>query len=168
MSERRRVRLVRAVVGAGSLVVLASVARADAPQDQYNLFNSNSDVIQDLQTGLIWQRYPSTTPMVFGDAAAYCATLQLNVYSSGWRVPSYKELLTLVNEVPDAEYENGKVEQEWIDGNAFPFTVIDLGYWSSSMYPAKAGYAYTVDFSDGTAQQQNTVGMLPQLVRCVH
>jgi hypothetical protein len=163
-----RRRLARAAVGAVGLVVLASVARADAPSDQYNLFNLNSVVIQDLQTSLVWQRYASTTPMLFGDAATYCATLSLDTYATGWRVPSYKELMTLVNEVPDVEYDNGQVKQEWIDGNAFPFTDVDAEYWTSSMYPVQSGYAYAVNFRNGVPDAQDTLGIQALLVRCVH
>src|ERR1700722_7009203 len=126
----------RATFGASAILVLVTLARADAPFDQYNLFNLNSDVIQDQQTGLYWQRYPPTNGVNFDGAALYCGQLSLDTFASGWRVPSYKELLTLVDESPHVEYENGTVVEKYIDGNAFPGTeVLSSSYWTSSAYP---------------------------------
>ena len=164
-------RWVRATLGAGAVVVLATVARADAPSGQYNLFNLDSDVIEDLQTGLYWQRYPAAVGLSFDAAAAYCSQLSLDTLTTGWRVPSYKELLTLVDESPHAEYENDQLVQNWIDGNAFPgataVPVLMYAYWTSSPYPLPpAGYAYTVNFNNGVSLQQSMASS--QYVRCVH
>ena len=168
MKTQRRL---RATLAASAVVVLATLARADAPGDQYNLFNLNSDVIQDLKTGLYWQRYPLTTGLSFYDAATQCGQLSLDTLTTGWRVPSYKELLTLVDELPHVEYEGGQLVEKWIDGNAFPGVtaapVTMYGYWTSSAYPVPpGGYAYTVNFSSGIPQPQTVT--TPQYVRCVH
>jgi hypothetical protein len=165
-------RILRATLAASTVVVLATLARADAPTDQYNLFNLNSDVIQDLRTGLFWQRYPSTTPVSFTEAAAMCQALSLDTMPTGWRVPSYKELLTIVDEAPHYEYENGVLVQKWIDPNAFPgitgAPVLMYPYWTSSAYPVTppSGYAYAVNFNSGFPQSQSM--STPQYVRCVH
>ena len=161
----------RATLAGSAVVVLATLARADAPSDQYNLFNGNSDIIQDVRTGLTWQREPSPTAVSFTDAAAACQALSLDTFTSGWRVPSYKELLTLVDEAPHVEYEGGMLVEKWIDGNAFlgdaRSPVIQHAYWTSSAYPGKPPLsAYTVDFGSGTSLAQG-MGML-EYVRCVH
>jgi hypothetical protein len=160
-----RFRSLRAPLAAGAVLALASLARADAPPDQYGLFDSSYVLIEDDQTGLYWQRYPSTTTMSFTDAAAYCAGLSLGQYTSGWRVPSYKELLTLVNETPDYQYENGSATQVAIDANAFPQTQ-PVAYWSSSLVAGNPLSAYYVEFSAGTGNAQSTSNHT--LVRCVH
>ena len=168
MKARRRL---RATLVASAVVVLATLARADAPTDQYNLFNLNSDVIQDLKTGLYWQRYPLTTGLSFYDAATQCGQLSLDTLTTGWRVPSYKELLTLVDESPHVEYEGGQLVEKWIDGDAFPgdvaAPVLTSEYWTSSAYPGTPpGSGYTVNFHTGfshTADMNNA-----QYVRCVH
>jgi hypothetical protein len=163
-------RRLRATLAASAVVALATLARADAPGDQYNLFNSNSDVIQDLRTGLYWQRYPLATGASFDAAAAYCAQLSLDTLTTGWRVPSYKELLTLVDESPHVEYEGGELVENWIDSNAFPgelaVPVLMFAYWTSSAYPAQVGYAYTINFNDGRSLQASMT--TSQYVRCVH
>lgn len=163
-------RWLRVSTAAAGVVALASLAHADAPPDQYGLFNATYQVIEDVQTGLYWQRYPApTTPataLSFDDAASYCANLSLGSYATGWRVPSYKELLTLVDEAPHVEYEDGGLVPKAIDGNAFPDTAVDEPYWTSSLFPALTGYAYFVDFSTGIPNDDK-IGR-SYYVRCVH
>jgi hypothetical protein len=159
----------RATLAASAVV--ATLARADAPGDQYNLFNGNSDIIQDVRTGLTWQREPSPTAVSFTDAAIACQALSLDTFTSGWRVPSYKELLTLVDEAPHVEYEGGVLVTKWIDGNAFlgdaRSPVLLHAYWTSSAYPGTPPMsAYTVDFSSGTSLALSMTML--EYVRCVH
>jgi hypothetical protein len=153
-------------VGAGA-VALASLARADAPSDQYDFFNSNNDVIHDAQTGLYWQRYASSTTVTWDGAFTVCSSLSLDAYTMGWRVPSYKELLTIVDEVPHTEYEGGGLVSKALDSHAFPGAeVVTAAYWTSSTYPADSGSAYSVDFENGVPQQEVKSHLL--YVRCVH
>jgi hypothetical protein len=166
-------RWLRAASGAGGLVALASFARADAPPDQYVLFNSGSSVIQDARTKLIWQRYASTAPVVFkdplgagNDAFGACAGVSLSTFPTGWRLPSYKELLTIVDEAPHTEYEGGSLVFKAIDPNAFPSTSALYPYWSSSMAPSSPGSAYAVSFHTGVSITQDIT--TPAYVRCVH
>jgi len=163
--------VLRATLAASAVVALATLARADAPGDQYNLFNLNSDVIQDLRTGLYWQRYPLTTGLSFDDAATQCGQISLDTLTTGWRVPSYKELLTLVDESPHVEYEGGQLVVKWVDGDAFPgdlaAPVLTHAYWTSSAYPGTPpGAAYSVNFHTGFPQAQDMGTTL--YVRCVH
>jgi hypothetical protein len=166
-------RWVRRLAGVAGVVTLASVARADAPSDQYELFDVNDVTIQDHFTTLVWQRYPATSitsgmpaTMTFDAAAAYCQGLSLGSYANGWRVPSYKELLTLVDEKPHLEFENGQLVPKAIDLHAFPGTpTAGTSYWTSSTYQDGRGYA--VDFSDGTAQLASKANT-SFYVRCVH
>ena len=164
MTAQRRL---RATLAASAVVVLATLARADAPPDQYNLFNLNSDIIPDLKTGLTWQRYPPATGVTFDGAAAYCRQLSLDTFTAGWRVPSYKELLTIVDESPHIEYEGGQLVPKAIDGNAFPGAAVTFPYWTSSPYAPVAGYAYTVNFHTGIPLQGD-VTQPAFYVRCVH
>jgi|HubBroStandDraft_6_1064221.scaffolds.fasta_scaffold314312_2 hypothetical protein len=166
MSARDRL---RAAVAAAGLTVLAATARADAPIDQYGFFDSSAEVIQDLRTGLVWQRAASTQTMGFYDAAAFCGGLSLATPAGqtiGWRVPSYKELLTLVDETPHTEYVDEGLVEVWTDANAFPQTPVGSDYWTSSPYLTEPLSAYVVDFSDGYGGEQHTDAML--YVRCVH
>jgi hypothetical protein len=170
-----RLRSLRGAGAAGALLALASLAQADdncptcAPIDQYNLFNQNNEVIQDQWAKLVWQRTPPGTAVSFYEAEVYCSTLVLSTGSgpsTGWRLPSYKELMTIVDETPHVEYEGGQLVTKWIDGYAFPAAPVAQPYWTSSMYPAIAGYAYAIDFGSGLPQQANTPSS--NFVRCVH
>jgi hypothetical protein len=158
----------RSVAAAGVVATaVASLARAMAPGDQYGLFDSNATWIQDKKTALNWQRYASTTPVSFADAAGVCASMSLATGSTlPWRVPSYKELLTIVDESPQTEYDNGQLVSKAIDTHAFPQTPVDLRYWTSSVYPpASSGQAYAVRFSDGNPTFLDQGSLL--YVRCV-
>ena len=146
-------------------VLFASAASADAPPSQYGLFDMSNLVIADMKTGLTWQRYPSPTLFTFADAASTCAALSLDGPSL-WRVPSYKELLTLVDEAPHPEYENLGVVWKAIDAHAFPGTAVDGVYWTSSPSAALAGSAFMVNFRTGEGAAYDAGFKV--YVRCVH
>jgi hypothetical protein len=156
-------------IAAGAIValVIASQAHATAPGDQYGIFDMNDLYITDTKTGLVWQRHASTTAVSFADAALVCSSLSLQPGElSGWRVPSYKELLTIVDEEPQSEYDSGQLVPKAIDTNAFPRTQVDASYWTSSVYPVGSGRAYAVNFSDGVPTDEYQTGLFH--VRCVH
>jgi hypothetical protein len=69
----------------------AEVAYAATPADRY-LVNSAADTVKDTRTGLTWKLSVSSTSSNLSGAVAYCAQLQ-----NGWRLPSLKELVTLVD-----------------------------------------------------------------------
>jgi Protein of unknown function (DUF1566) len=162
---------IRAALAATALAAMVSLARADAPSGQYQLFNSSDTTIWDTKTNLVWERRPPSGPAgqySFQNAATRCQGLSLNGFGN-WRVPSYKELLTLVDEHPHDEYENGGLVPHAIDGNAFPQTAVDQPYWTSSMYPEdhNQNSAYSVDFGNGGQAYQTSLSQ-PLYVRCVH
>jgi hypothetical protein len=161
-------RLALRVVGAAAgVVALGSLAWADAPPGQYSYFDLRDQSILDLKTGLRWQRY-AAPPVSSASAVSYCAGLSLSGFGAGaWRLPSYKELLTLVDESPHIEYPTGAPVQIAIDGNAFSGTAVDAPYWTSSPYPPMSGNAYAVDFSTG-AGQDVAIASANLYVRCVH
>lgn len=156
----------RVVVPAFSVITVGVLARADAPPDQYDNFDLADTVITDAHTYLRWQR-TVTTQTDFPGAVAACNGLSLGTFPSGWRLPSYKELLTLVDESPHYEYENGQM-QVAIDGNAFPGTPVSNNggyYWTSSA--SGTTNVFVVEFHQGNANTQISSGS-SAYVRCVH
>jgi hypothetical protein len=147
-----------------AIVTVVVIARADAPADQYAAFNRADTVITDAQTRLNWQR-TVTAYTTFAGAVAACNGLSLGTFPSNWRLPSYKELLTLVDESPHTEYPTGGPQQIAIDGNAFPETPVDFPYWTSSVLPA-GGAAFTVEFKAGNGGTSPLSATL--YVRCVN
>ena len=157
----------RILAAAAGVIALGSLARADAPAEQYSPFDLKDRSIVDNKTGLRWQRY-AASQLSFAGAVAYCAGLSLDGFVAGaWRIPSYKELLTLVDEFPHTEYPTGAPVEIAIDGHAFPAIAVQAPYWTSSPYPPLAGSAYAVDFGTGAGQNAATASASLN-VRCVH
>jgi hypothetical protein len=140
------------------LVLVAAPVMADAPPDQYRPFVRTDPEVRDAFTGLIWLRAP-TAPATFAGALAACPSA-----SATYRLPTLKELLTLVDEQPHDDYENGARVPKAIDGNAFPSTPADL-FWSGSSNAADATTAWAVDFKTGAASAHPKTEA--HLVRCV-
>ncbi len=137
-----------AAFGASALVALWARA-VGAPTDQYGPFNKNDPTIRDLKTGLTWLRAPSPSKGYRAAAVAYCA----GAPGGPFRLPTYKELLTLVDEDPHWEYDptSGSTTLRYIDPNAFPATPPDL-FWTLSAAP---GGVKVVNFGDGTTAVRN-------------
>jgi hypothetical protein len=168
MSPAEWHRTLRIAVPILTVATVGVLARADAPPGQYAAFNQADTVITDNKTLLNWQR-TVTTLSTFSGAVAACNGLSLGGFPSGWRLPSYKELLTLVDESPHMEYPTGAPVQIAIDGNAFPETPVTPFpgyYWTSSVDPNAAASLLVVQFADG--QGVSLAGNQTAWVRCVH
>ena len=170
MSSAAWRRTLRVTVPILTVATVGVLARADAPPDQYAAFNQADVVITDSKTLLTWQRSVTTLTTFSGPfgAVAACSGLSLGGFPSGWRLPSYKELLTLVDESPHLEYPTGAPVQIAIDGNAFPETPVGppAYYWTSSVDPNAAANLLVVEFNGGTGV--SLTGTETAWVRCVH
>jgi hypothetical protein len=127
-----------ASIGAIGTALVGSMrsAIADAPPGRYTIAAGE---VTDTQTGLIWQQGTSpATGITFADAPTYCSTLNLNGHA--WRVPSLRELQTLVDE--------SKTQAPAIDLTAFPGTPSTY-FWTSNAFTGNPGNAWIVDFTSG-------------------
>ena len=61
------------------------------------LSNLASAAVLDRETGLVWEKAPSATPLKWSDAAFHCTQLIIG-NRMGWRLPSIEELLTLTDQ----------------------------------------------------------------------
>ena len=150
------------------VVVLALPAHADAPAGQYEAFAKDLKFIVDSKTHLRWQRFPDLTERSFTDAGNYCPAAD-SVKAGwgspgGWRLPTVKELLTLVDEEPHDEFDPslGATSPRYIDRNAFAGTPTKLPYLALG---DDAVTAWRVDFATGRASQQGASALY--YVRCV-
>ena len=93
------------------------------------LTNLNSQAVLDRETGLVWERAPSTTflPLIpasneFTTATAVgrCALLKVGG-RYGWRLPTIQELHSLIDDTQDPALPAGN-----------PFTGISGSYWTST------------------------------------
>lgn len=157
-SQMRKRLLPRAVLVA--IVLLALPAAADAPPDQYERFDQDSDTIKDAFTKLEWDRQ-SVLPNVSLGVDAGCSALT-SLGNIG-RLPSMKELLTILDEEPHNEYEFGMYVSKMIDPGAFPDTPVAMPYWSST--PAGPGKVWVLSFQTGLMEPMSTA--LKANARCV-
>lgn len=107
-------------------------------------------LVVDHATGLTWQRALDPGSYSYPDALTTCASL-----GAGWRVPSLKELQTIVEDTD---------EYPAIDPDAFPDTP-SVDFWTSSLDAAGTGSAWYVDFFYGASD--NDVQARTFRVRCV-
>ncbi|MBC8132768.1 MAG: DUF1566 domain-containing protein [Deltaproteobacteria bacterium] len=114
-------------------------ALAVAPPNQYTLMAAGE--VQDNYTGLIWQQGTSPTQMSFVDAKTYCATLGLNAHT--WRLPSIREVSTLVDEALVAPSINRTMFPGTKSGGSANW------YWSSHNAAGSTTAAWGINFDDG-------------------
>ncbi len=136
-----------------AVILLALPAAADAPRDQYERYDGDSLTIKDTFTLLEWDRkgvFKSTWDSAFGN----CALLSSFKSTPPGRLPTVKELLTIVDEEPHQEYEFGNLVPKMIDANAFASadTPVDAPYWTST--PAGTDAFWTVSFKTGLMAAQ--------------
>lgn len=156
------------IVALIAVVLLASATSllADAPAGRYAV---EGGVVLDTKTGLRWQQMVSSPATKWTGALRYCKALSLGGFTSGWRVPSMKELRTLVDE---SRYNPA------IDTTTFP-GVASAGspgspatfFWSSTPVATFPIMAWYVDFYAGSAghgviDTKDAAGNT-NLVRCV-
>lgn len=149
---------------------IALPVSALAPTDQYAKYSNDTLTISDLHTGLEWDRHPNlntqSSTIDYPPAVNFDAAVK-QCRDDGKRLPSLKELLTIVDEAPYSKYVVTKNEPRYLDQNAFDNTP-NGGFWTSSLVP-NGNSAYTVDFFTGFVGTGTTTGGTPdsRYVRCV-
>jgi hypothetical protein len=108
--------------------------------------------VHDSSTGLTWQQVISPKKFSWDDrgsspdsAQYYCAHLSLGNVIAGWRLPSKKELLSIVSAARSAPA---------IDVSVFPRTPANGYFWTAT--PAGHDAAWYIYFNDGQAYINNT------------
>ena len=119
-----------------ALALLARLGHADAPPGHYTL---TTGYVLDNKTGLTWQRVPAAPASNAAEAASYCSALVL-ANLSDWRLPSMKELQTILD---DSRYD------PMVDSTAFPAISKDDMFWSSSAHPV-ANNMWLVQMNNGS------------------
>jgi hypothetical protein len=146
------------IAASGLFATLASAAfgtSASAPPGRYTI---SSGTVLDTKTMLTWQQVAPASQYAAVAAATYCSSLTLN--GGGWRLPTIKELVSLVD-------FSVAPPGPTIDSQAFPNTPGD-SFWSST--PAVYDLNMTgwfVTFNNGAVLGQSTVSPYVYYLRCV-
>jgi hypothetical protein len=148
-------------LGALAIIMVASPRSVDAaaPAGHYVVTagsGAGDGTVYDTKSKLTWQQTVSSTQYSWAEAKTYCAGVGASLGGIGWRVPTIKELLSIVD-----LSQTGPA----IDPNAFPSTPAEH-FWSSSPPVGSSSFAWGVDFRSGASGYQHNVSD-PNYVRCV-
>ncbi len=113
--------------------------RSSCADPDAGAYSVASDSVRDNHTGLTWQRGVDHDNYAWQDANGFCTKVESN--GGSWRLPSLRELLTLVDVT--------HVEPA-IDASAFPNTPSEF-FWSSSPSNAPPRTAWGVNFTRGSS-----------------
>jgi len=112
----------------------------DGPAGHYTIgAGASAGTVYDTKSKLTWQQAAPVTAYPWANAKTYCTALDLD--GGGWRMPTEKELFSLVD-------RSGQMAPPTIDSTAFPGTPPSY-FWSSTLAASSASYAWSVDFSTG-------------------
>ena len=89
--------------------------------------------ILDTETGLVWHKEQSGSPLTFEQAKKHCVSL-----GNGWRLPTIKEFQTIL------DYDRSTPALP----EAFS-SVVSNYYWSSTTYVVSTDYAWNVNLYYG-------------------
>ena len=103
------------------------------------LSNFASAAVLDRNTGLVWEKRPSSTPVSWGEARFGCINKTVGG-QKGWRLPSIPELATLI--------DPSRAAPTLPPGH--PFTNVgSLFYWSATTFVGDPGFVWIVALFNG-------------------
>jgi hypothetical protein len=112
---------------------------ASCTDSEESAYSVAGDSAHDRDTGLTWQRAVDHDNYTWQEANAFCS--RLNANGRTWRLPSLRELLTLVDVT---RFEPA------IDTSVFPNTPSEF-FWSSSPSSTPPGTGWGVNFTRGSS-----------------
>jgi uncharacterized protein DUF1566 len=159
MSSETVSSLMRTVMGVLGTTLLMSVPATGLPSDlgvDVQVYPSRFQILEeyrgeavlDIDTGLIWERNPSSSETAWANASLRCA-LTSTGGRLGWRLPSFFELMTLVEPAPRAAARKPSLPT----GHPFRGVKADP-YWTTSSQDIEPANAYIVDFLRGDVAVQ--------------
>ena len=99
----------------------------------------NSQAVLDKETGLVWEKTPSSTGKSWVDARHHCTNDTATGTRKGWRLPSISELASVIDPSLPAPFVPASI-----------FTgVQSAGYWSATADADGPTLAWVVGFGNG-------------------
>ena len=122
----------------------------------FSLSMAETTIVKDPSTNLMWEdtKHVKKGQVTYLEANAYCEALKLGEHND-WRVPTLKELLSIVDYTryePAILKEFSRVDQDKL-------------YWSSTPYANKSIEFWGVVFEEGNTD--NASAIYDRRVRCV-
>lgn len=139
------------LLACAAIVTVIGAAPAAPPAGRFVLQESDT-VVHDTKTNLRWQRTADPALRPRSGVAGYCS--QLALAGGGWRAPTIKELLTIVDR---EETGTPKWPKAFFDGPSGD-------YWSGTTAYQDVGSQYYVNFDTGAS---GTSDGNTRRVRCV-
>jgi len=118
--------------------------------------------VLDLETGLVWDRFPGATPVAWPDAVAACNASDAGG-RGGWRLPAVEELRSLVDPSVAAPGPTLPAGHPFV---GVPVSDPSPVYWSATTVAGRADLAWGVELNGGTVRDGGKQG-LGRLVWCV-
>jgi hypothetical protein len=139
------------------------VVDANAPDGHYVVTPGTS--VYDIKSKLTWQQISPSTTYMWADAKAYCAGLGASLGGVGWRLPTIKELATIVDysKTPSLVVSQ---PNPTIDANTFPETPSAF-CWSSPPLAGTPSKVWFIAFQNGSAGYSAITSAYVGNVRCV-
>ncbi|MEI6806251.1 MAG: DUF1566 domain-containing protein, partial [Myxococcaceae bacterium] len=116
----------------------------------------NTGTVIDSVTGLTWQKLAPATTYTQSGAAGYCSSLILGGFTSNWRLPTIKELQTLVDY---SVSQNSLIMDSVFSGERVNW------YWSSTPWATSPANGWGIYFGYGSLDEYGPPGQI--YVRCV-
>lgn len=162
MSPNTTSGLVRTTIGVLGILFLATIPAVGLPSDpgvatsthapRFEILeDSKGEAVLDRETQLIWERSPSAMETGWANASLRCA-LTSTGGRLGWRLPSFFELMTLVEPSPPATANKPSLPA------SHPFRSVQANlYWTTNSQDTDPTQAYAIDFLRGdlTARRKN-------------
>jgi hypothetical protein len=107
--------------------------------------DSSDDLVLDKETGLVWERSPSTITFNWAAAQSHCNQLTLG-NRKGWRLPTLPELGSLVD--PSVPFPGPTLPA------GHPFSNVQSeSYWSATFYFPNQNDAWDLHFGNGAPDE---------------
>ena len=122
----------------------------------FSLSMAETTIVKDPSTNLMWEdtKHVEEGQVTYLEANSYCEALELGKHND-WRVPTLKELLSIVDYArfePATLKEFNRIDQDKL-------------YWSNTAYTNKSTEFWGVDFEDGDTDTASAI--YDRRVRCV-
>ena len=104
----------------------------------------NSEAVLDRETGLVWEKSPTTTLFTWYDARTQC-TNRTTGARKGWRLPSVHELASLVDPSVGSPGPTLPPSHPFANVQAIEL----FWYWSASLHAEFQNFVWNVSFFDG-------------------